>query len=224
MDQRLRSPAARAAPAGGAGRRLRDGQVHPRAGASVRAGDRRRAVGPHARDSAGAVPASRCAVSGRLRRGHASAVRQRRLRSHVLVLAPRPGQAPGQHGSWPGCSGPPGGCYCARISATTYPHQGGGWSTSPAGSRWTPRCFSRCTRSSRHSRRQAGTLPASARSPSRPPAPAVTCSNGCACAPIRPSLTSLPASWRPVSAAWSRPSPQIPAHPRLQILLTLERR
>jgi ubiquinone/menaquinone biosynthesis C-methylase UbiE len=26
------------------------------------------------------------------------------------------------------------------------PRQGGGWSTSPAGSRWTPRCFSRCMR------------------------------------------------------------------------------
>jgi SAM-dependent methyltransferase len=39
----------------------------------------------------------------------------------------------------------------------------------PAALRWTPRCFSRRTRSSRHSRRPAGALPASARSPNRPP-------------------------------------------------------
>ena len=36
------------------------------------------------------------------RRGHASAVRQRRLRSHVLVLAPRPGQAAGSPGAGQG--------------------------------------------------------------------------------------------------------------------------
>src|ERR1019366_6698549 len=54
--------------------------------------------------------------------------------------------------------------------------------------------------------------------PSRPPAPARTCSNGCACAPIRSSLTSVPASWRPASAAWSRLLPQIPAHQRLCFL------
>ncbi len=78
--------------------------------------------------------------------------------------------------------------------------------------------FSRCTRSSRRSRQPAGALPASARLQSRPPAPAVTCSNGCACAPIRSSLTSVPTSWRPASAAWSRPSPQIPAHQRLCFL------
>ena len=64
----------------------------------------------------------------------------------------------------------------------------------------------------------AGALPASARLPSRPPAPAVTCSNGCACAPFRSSLTSVPTSWRPASAAWSRPLPQIPAHQRLCLL------
>src|SRR5580658_8460681 len=40
--------------------------------------------------------------TGRLRRGHPSAVRQRRLRSHVLVLAPRPGQAPGRPGAGQG--------------------------------------------------------------------------------------------------------------------------
>ena len=89
-------------------------------------------------------------------------------------------------GSWPGCSDPAGGCYCARISATTIPSRGG-WSTSPAALRQTPRCFSRCTRSSRCSRRPAGALPASARLPRRPPAPAVTRSNGCACAPFRSS-------------------------------------
>ncbi|MFL6219611.1 MAG: class I SAM-dependent methyltransferase [Actinomycetes bacterium] len=62
----------------------------------------------------------------------------------------------------------PAGCYCAPGSATTCPGFGG-WSTSPAALRWTPRCFSRRTRSSRHSRRPAGALPASARSPNRPP-------------------------------------------------------
>ncbi len=41
---------------------------------------------------------------------------------------------------------PAGGCCCGRISATTFRRQGGGWSTSPAGSRRTPRCSSRCTR------------------------------------------------------------------------------
>jgi hypothetical protein len=65
---------------------------------------------------------------------------------------------------------------------------------------------------------EAGTLPASARLPSRPPAPAVTCSNGCDCAPFRSSLTSVPRSWRPASAAWSRLLPQIPAHQRLCFL------
>src|SRR5580704_4294771 len=106
-----------------------------------------------------------------------------------------------------------GSAYCARISATIIPGPGG-WSTFPAALRWTLRCFSRCTRSSRRSRRQAGALPASARLPSRPPAPAVTCSNGCACALFRSSLSSVPTSWRPASAAWSRLLPPIPAHQR----------
>jgi len=92
------------------------------------------------------------------------------------------------------------------------------WSTSPAALRWTPRCFSRCTRSSRRSRRQAGALPASARLPNRPTAPAVTCLNGCACVPFRSSLTSVPTSWRSASAAWSRLLRQIPAHRRLCFL------
>ena len=84
----------------------------------------------------------------------------------------------------------------------------------PAALRWTPRCFSRCTRSSRRSRRPPGALPASARLPSRPPAPAVPCSNGSACAPFRSSPSSVPTSLRPASAAWSRLLPQIPARQR----------
>jgi SAM-dependent methyltransferase len=62
------------------------------------------------------------------------------------------------------------------------------------------------------SRRPTGASPASARSTSRPPAPAVTCSNDCACAPFRSSPSSAPTNWRPASATWSRPSPQIPTH------------
>ena len=46
-------------------------------------------------------------------------------------------------------------------------------------------------------------------------APAVTCSNGCACALFRSSLSSVPTNWRPASAAWRRLSPRIPTHRRL---------
>ena len=60
----------------------------------------------------------------------------------------------------------------------------------------------------------AGAWPASARSPSRPPAPAVTCSDGCACAPCRSSPSSLPTRWKTACAGWSRRSPPIPARRR----------
>src|SRR5689334_13817682 len=75
------------------------GRFTPRPRASVRASHWRRAVGPDARDGTGALPASRRPVPGRLRRGHASTVRRGRLRADVLVLAPRPGQAPGSQGA-----------------------------------------------------------------------------------------------------------------------------
>jgi len=50
-----------------------------RLGTRVRASDRRRVVGSHARDCAGAVGASRCQISRRLRRRDTSGVRQRRI-------------------------------------------------------------------------------------------------------------------------------------------------
>lgn len=108
----------------------------------------------------------------------------------------------------------PNGRLLLRANSSDHIPGPGGWSTSPAGTRPTPRCSSRCTRSSRRSRRSAGASRASARSPNHPPVPGPTCCNGCVYARCRSLLSSIPTSWRPASAASSRLLAQTPTHQR----------
>jgi hypothetical protein len=48
----------------------------------------------------------------------------------------------------------------------------------------------------------------------RPPVPAVTCSNGCACAPFRSSLSSVPTRWKPEHRRTCAGAPRAAAHAR----------
>jgi len=109
----------------------------------------------------GAVPASRRAVSGGLRRGPAGTVGQRRLRAHVPVLAPRPGQARAVR-ELARVLRRAGGCCCAPISATIIPRP---WWLAhfPARLCGGRPLFQPLHEASRCSRRTAGASPASAR-------------------------------------------------------------
>ena len=77
------------------------------------------------------------------RRGDAVAVRQRRLRTHVPVLAPRPGQARGGSGTRPRTPPVQGGCCCGKLPGhhpepwwlTTSSAAGGGPRAVPAAAR-----------------------------------------------------------------------------------------